>query len=197
MCLLGFAGFLRFSEIVNIRFSDVNIQASCVEINIVKSKTDVYKSGQKVCIARTYCDTCPVNMLEKYLALLNFDMHCSQYLFRSLSFCKKSKDYKLRSDDRPISYTRAREIILEAFGKIGLHKSKFGLHSLRSGGATSATALGVVIDCLKSMGGGGRTKLRTATLEKICQKNCQSPKVWAYNMHIIINFKTLLYLRNY
>jgi integrase len=107
MCLLGFAGFLRFSEIVNIRFSDVNILASCVEINIVKSKTDVYKSGQKVCIARTFCDTCPVNMLEKYLSLLNFDMHCSQYLFRSLSFCKKSKGYKLRSDDRPISYTNS------------------------------------------------------------------------------------------
>ncbi|XP_062594041.1 uncharacterized protein LOC134255522 [Saccostrea cucullata] len=31
-----FAGFLRFSEIVNIRYSDICIQTNCVEINIVK-----------------------------------------------------------------------------------------------------------------------------------------------------------------
>lgn len=49
MCFLGFAGFLRFSEIVHIRYSDICLQDICVEINIVKSKTEVCKSGQKVC----------------------------------------------------------------------------------------------------------------------------------------------------
>lgn len=110
MCFLGFAGFLRFSEIVNIRYLDICLQNNCVEINIVNSKTDVYKTGQKVCIARTFCDTCPVNILEKFLRLSDADMHSSQYLFRSVSFCKKSNSYRLRTDNRPISYTRAREI---------------------------------------------------------------------------------------
>ena len=41
MCLLGFAGFLRFSELVNLRSADIDIRESCVELNIVKSKTDV------------------------------------------------------------------------------------------------------------------------------------------------------------
>lgn len=35
MCCLGFAGFLRFSEIVNIRYLDISLQDNCVEINIV------------------------------------------------------------------------------------------------------------------------------------------------------------------
>ncbi|XP_062621054.1 uncharacterized protein LOC134282664 [Saccostrea cucullata] len=131
MCLLGFAGFLRFSEIVNIRYSDICIQTNCVEINIVKSKTDVYKTGHKVCIARTFCDTCPVNMLEKFLKLSNADMHSPLFLFRSLSFCKKFQTYKLRSDNRPISYTRAREIILDSLEKIGLDKCKFGDFEIR------------------------------------------------------------------
>nr|XP_034331422.1 integrase/recombinase xerD homolog [Crassostrea gigas] len=152
MCFLGFAGFLRFSEIVNIRYLDICLQNNCVEINIVKSKTDVYKTGQKVCIARTFWDTCPVNILEKFLRLSNADRHSSQYLFRSVSFCKKSNSYRLRTDNRPISYTRAREIILDALEKIGLEKSKFGVHSLRSGGATSAAAAGVCDRLFKKHG---------------------------------------------
>lgn len=35
MYFLGFAGFLRFSEIVNIRYLDISLQDNCVEINIV------------------------------------------------------------------------------------------------------------------------------------------------------------------
>lgn len=35
MYFLGFAGFLRFSEIGNIRYLDISLQDNCVEINIV------------------------------------------------------------------------------------------------------------------------------------------------------------------
>ena len=44
---------------------------------------------------------------------------------------------------KPLSYTRVREIILSALESIGLDKSKFGLHSLRSGGATAAASAGI------------------------------------------------------
>ena len=49
-------------------------------------------------------------------------------------------------NNKSLSYTRAREIVLETLGKIGLEKSKFGLHSLRSGGASQAANAGVQ-DC--------------------------------------------------
>ena len=45
---------------------------------------------------------------------------------------------KLRSGK--LSYTTAREILLSALETLGLNKKYFGLHSLRSGGATGAAA---------------------------------------------------------
>lgn len=122
---------------------DVSFNDVCMKINIVKSKTDVYKKGHELCIARTHGDTCPLHTLEEYILLLGVEVKFSDYLFRSLTFCKNTNVYKVRRDNRPLSYNRAREIFLHAFEEIGLDKSKFGLHSLRSGRATSAAAAGI------------------------------------------------------
>ena len=143
MCLLGYAGFLRFSELVNIKMSDINFYESYMTLNISKSKTDVYKEGSLLHIARSNSDTCPVAMLERYLKLADLKTSSHEYVFRSMTYCKKSCSYKLRSGNQPLSYTRSREIVLDAFEAIGMDKSKFGLHSLRSGGATSAAASGI------------------------------------------------------
>lgn len=67
ICLLGYAGFLRFSEIVNIRRSDISFQDQHVSIFIQKSKTDKYNEGSRVCIAETGTKTCPVYFLRRYL----------------------------------------------------------------------------------------------------------------------------------
>ena len=53
-----------------------------------------------------------------------------------MTYCSRSKRYNLLGD-RPLSYTRTREIILDALGNFGLHKSTYSLHSLRSGGAST------------------------------------------------------------
>ena len=42
-----------------------------------------------------------------------------------------------------MTYTRTREIVKDALKSIGLDSSKFGLHSLRAGGASAAAAIGV------------------------------------------------------
>ncbi|XP_076080334.1 uncharacterized protein LOC143051258 [Mytilus galloprovincialis] len=142
MCLISHAGFLRFSEMVNLKRSDLNFTDIHVSLLIQKSKTDHYREGTQVLIAKTDTQTCPVSMLEKYLLLSNIDAPSSDYIFRSIYLCKKSKSYKLRGL-KPLSYTRVREIILSALESIGLDKSKFGLHSLRSGGATAAASDGI------------------------------------------------------
>ena len=49
-------------------------------------------------------------------------------------------------------YTRAREILLKALDDIGFDKSRFGLHSLRSGGASTAANKGVSERLLKAYG---------------------------------------------
>ena len=41
-----------------------------------------------------------------------------------------------------LSYTRVRELVLEMLSGVGLEKSKYGLHSLRAGGARAAANAG-------------------------------------------------------
>ena len=49
----------------------------------------------------------------------------------------------LRSTDSPISYTTARDSFLAAIESVGLKKELYGLHSLRSGGASAAANAGI------------------------------------------------------
>ena len=63
--------------------------------------------------------------------------HLDQYITVNLQV-----DNNLRKSG-PISYTRARELLLSVLESIDLEKHHFGLHSLRSGGATAAEAAGV------------------------------------------------------
>ncbi|XP_063419642.1 uncharacterized protein LOC134704617 [Mytilus trossulus] len=143
MCLIGYAGFLRFSEIVNIRACDIQFQSTHMSIFIEKSKTDKYRQGSCVIIAKSNNITCPVTCLESYIKDANINLEDDKFIFRQITFFKKANTHKLRNDSRHISYTRARELLLEKLQSLGLDKTKFGLHSLRSGGATSAANAGI------------------------------------------------------
>ena len=76
--------------------------------------------------------------LEQYLKLAKIDASSDFYIFRSLSFLKKSNSFVLRYKNDKISYTRARELVREALAGVGVDVKNFGLHSFRSGGATAA-----------------------------------------------------------
>ena len=45
--------------------------------------------------------------------------------------------------NRPLSYTRMREVFIDAFQPFVSDIKKYGLHILRSGGATTAANLGI------------------------------------------------------
>ena len=147
MCLLGYAGFLRFDELVNNRRNDILFEDKQINLFIQKSKTDQLKHGSWLVIAKTGKDTCPVKFLSLYLSKFSIPQISCEFIFRKLSFHKKSDTYVLRKGNH-ISYTRAREILLENLRKIGLDSSKFGLHSMRSGGASEAANCGLVCDRL-------------------------------------------------
>ena len=51
------------------------------------------------------------------------------------------------------SYSRAKELIRKEIGKEGLDPIMFGIHSLRSGGASTAAALGVPDRLFQRRGG--------------------------------------------
>ena len=86
---------------------------------------------------------CPVENFAEYLRLADIHEHSDEYVFRAITVFKKLKVEKLRQKNHPLSYSRMREILLASLTNIGLNKTLFGLHSLRSGGATSAANAGV------------------------------------------------------
>lgn len=141
MCLLSFSGFLRSKELINIKRSDVFLFSDHVEIFIESSKTDVYRDGTRVVIARVFSDLCPVSNLELYFGLAGIQDDSQGYVFCAVS--KTDHGHKLRDCGKPISYTRVREIFIEAFTGIVNNIKQYGLHSLRSGGATASVVRGI------------------------------------------------------
>ena len=63
ICLLGYAGFLRFSELASLREYDISFYDEHMEVFIELSKTDQFR-GAWVPIARTGSSICPVAMVE-------------------------------------------------------------------------------------------------------------------------------------
>ena len=112
------------------------------KVFIQKSKTDSYREGKWVLIARTGKLTCPVSMLKRYLVKAN-RADKDSFIFRSLNYFRSCRQYKLKRTTKPLSYSRTREIVLEGLKEIGLNPKQFGLHSLRAGRTTSAANNGV------------------------------------------------------
>ncbi|CAH3141243.1 unnamed protein product [Porites lobata] len=134
ICLLAFAAFLRFNELVR---SDVKIENDMLKLFIQSSKTDQYRDGTWIVVASSRKATCPVAMMNRYLDRAG--LSCDSPLFCQLS--KTKCGYKPRS--KGLSYSRLRELVLEAFKDIFPDISAIGTHSLRSGGATAAANAGV------------------------------------------------------
>ena len=137
-CLfLTFAAFIRFDELAKLVRSDVKIENDMLKLFFQSSKTDQCRNGAWIVVASSRKATCSVAMMNRYLdrAGLSSD---------SPLFCQISKTkcgYKPRC--KGLSYSRLRELVLEAFKDIVPDISAIGTHSLRSGGATAAANAGV------------------------------------------------------
>lgn len=139
-CLIGYAGFLRFNELASLKESDLHIFPDHMEIFIESSKTDQYRDGAWVMIAQTATKTCPVKMTKRYITLADISGSPELFFFRGIVRTKNG--IKLRSNGG-LSYSRMRELLLEKLSEIGLDTKKYGLHSLRAGGASAAANAGI------------------------------------------------------
>ena len=142
MCLLAFAGFLRFQELQSLRRCDFFFHEKYLKVFIESSKTDQYRDGQWIIIVKSGQDTCPYAMLKCYFLMAGISEDSQDHIFRAV-ITKRDKSQSLRSDRKPISYTRAREIFLDLFKRAGYQDINLGLHSLRAGGASGAANNGI------------------------------------------------------
>ena len=140
VCLLAFSGFLRCDELLQLRSCDVKIAEEMMTVKIQRSKTDQLRQGDEVLIARTTNSTCPVSMMERYMRMAGIDQRSEAYLFRAISKSKYGE--KLRASGR-ITYSTLRELFKRKLVELGHSPDRFGLHSLRAGGATAAANAGV------------------------------------------------------
>ena len=133
--VLGFSGLFRANELLDLKTTDISIKDRHLEIYVRKSKTDQYRGGNIVYIAKTNGQVCPHALLSRYYSLAGINAHTAQYIFRSLQSLQRPNDLSKQSDNH-LSYTRCREIIKESLRAIGENPALYSTHSLRSGGAT-------------------------------------------------------------
>ena len=141
MCLLAYAGFFRIPELLSIRRSNIVTEDLYHKIFIEVSKTDKYREGSWVYIAKTGKFTCPYTYLIEYLEVARIRSFSQNFIFRSLQYDKNLKGNILSS--KPLTAGRAGGILKEKLKAIGLDPSKFSNHTFRSRGATSAANLNV------------------------------------------------------
>lgn len=137
--LLGYSGFMRSKELLNIKVSDISFQVSYMSIFLETSKTDQYRDGSWVMIAKTGTNLCPVENMKYYLEWTQLEK--DDYIFCNISATKTG--YKVRNQNKKMSYTNMRELFLEVLRPHVSDIKKYALHSLRSGGATAAANNGI------------------------------------------------------
>ena len=67
LCALSFMGFLRFSEVINLKNSDTMSEETHKSIFIEKSKTDVYREGYWMHLSKLQSALCLIKLLKKYI----------------------------------------------------------------------------------------------------------------------------------
>ena len=84
MLLISFAGFLRYDEISSLLCRYIIIFENHMAIKISKSKTDQYRHGDEILIAKGSIIACPMNILNRYIVLANINLKSDHYLFKAV-----------------------------------------------------------------------------------------------------------------
>ena len=130
-----------------------------LRIFIPKSKTDIFRDGDFGYVFDTKDRYSPVAILKVFLDKSGICMGGDKFVFTTLIFCAKTKSYR-HTLNKLLSYSRCRELFFEALKTTGVEDvSLYGLHSLRSGGASHLANRGVPEDLILQH---GRWKTTTA-----------------------------------
>ena len=137
LLLLGFAGFLRRSELRAIQVKHITFFSGHLTITIPSSKTDQLREGHVVHVARTGSPACPFNWVNTYISLTG--LKDEDFLMCRLAKTRVGHNAIGRY---PISFSTMRSSFFK--GMEGLWgedhpKGSYSLHSLRSGGASAAS----------------------------------------------------------
>ena len=156
ICLICYTGFLRISELLNLKVKNLDFLAGGLKLTIPFSKTDQLYEGDVVYISSLESEACPVKWLNIYLEKLRLKDP------ENFIICRLAKTKKGHSVFRQhsISYAAARNSFLKHLSQIVDDTSIFGLHPLRSGGGTAAANSGVTDRLIAKQGRWSSTSSR-------------------------------------
>lgn len=104
MIMLAYSGFLRISEVCNLRCNDVTFNVDHVVLKIRQSKTDMYRKGADVVISKGATIACPLTILQRYVNKANLSLYSDEFLFKP-AFKSKNKTSLIKTYKK-LSYTR-------------------------------------------------------------------------------------------
>lgn len=150
MIVFSFIGFLRYDELSRLKCNSIVFCDSYVKVHIEQSKTDQYRDGSEVLLAKIPSPACPVRALRRYVTLAGLEMSSNDFLFRAIY--RSGDKVGLRTKNVKLSYTRTKEVLLSRLREVAPDGLNLGLHSLRAGGASAAANAGVNDRCWRRHG---------------------------------------------
>ncbi|CAI7932434.1 unnamed protein product [Closterium sp. NIES-54] len=142
-----YSGFLRYSNLVAIKWQDIYFDEEVMWILIPHSKTDQAGHGTWIPIAATADPCCPVRCTRRFIQLAGCGPQSEGPLIRVFGHASTCK-----GQARPPSYITIRNWCKEAFANVGLGELHLGTHSFRKGAATVAANTGVPNRVFKRLG---------------------------------------------
>lgn len=132
LLMLGFAGGLRRSEIVQLDVADMILGPDGLRVCLRRSKTDQDGAGRKIAVPYGRTSACPVTALQSWLLASGIR---EGPLFRAV-ICGRPSTRRL--SDQAVSL-----IVKAHMAKLGRASAEYSGHSLRAGFVTSAAQAGV------------------------------------------------------
>jgi integrase len=154
---LCFAGFLRFSDAVRLRVRDIQFNTEgYVQLTLGQRKNDQFREGTTIKLAPGNTAACPVGLLRRFISESGWA--ADSLLFRKWDGHKARAGKPVVFMEEAVSYQQMHYHITKRLAAhFGVSEAQtqqqFGLHSLRSGGATAAFQAGVDPKLLQAHGG--------------------------------------------
>lgn len=135
ICLLGFSGFMRISEILSLKIKDISFVEEGLKVFVETSKTDQLREGHIIHISKTGKACCPVYWLKQYLSIANLEFQPESFLICRLA---KTKVGHNAIGKYNISYSTIWSNFRDHLSVLTDDEKQYCTHSLRSGGASEA-----------------------------------------------------------
>jgi len=149
LCCLAFNSLMRSAEVLSLQTGDVKIVNTGLILCLRKSKTDQFRRGHEIPLAKSTSKICPVTHLLAYCRAAKLTLLRTSHapLFQTVR--------RNTLTGKPLLYADFLRIFRQALARVGFDPisiKKYGTHSFRSGGASRAVQVGMSIPTLRHRG---------------------------------------------